>query len=72
MSAHVLLHIVHKFGEKVRCKAVPRSLSFSLEFNKFCQMSELYMSMNARFYLLYDSEIAFNLQSLPQNAIFCH
>ena len=36
MSAHVLLNLVNKFGEKIRCKDLPSFLSISPnEFNKF-------------------------------------
>ena len=36
MSAHVLLNLLNKLGEKIRCEAVPSILSVSSkEFNKF-------------------------------------
>ena len=36
MSAHALLNLLNELGEKIRCEALPRSLSVSPnEFNKF-------------------------------------
>ena len=36
MSAHVLLNLLNKLGEKIRCEALPSILSiFPSEFNKF-------------------------------------
>ena len=36
MNAHVLLNLLNKLGEKMRCKALPSILSISSkEFNKF-------------------------------------
>ena len=36
MSAHVLLNLLNKLGKKIRCEALPSTLSvFPNEFNKF-------------------------------------
>ena len=36
MSCHVLLNLLNKLGEKIRCEALPGILSvFPNEFNKF-------------------------------------
>ena len=36
MSAHVFLNLLNELGNKIRCEAVPSSLSVSPnEFNKF-------------------------------------
>ena len=35
MSGHVLLNLLNKLGEKIRCEAVQSILLISPEFNKF-------------------------------------
>ena len=48
MNAHVLLNLSNKFGEKIRCEALPSILSiFPSKFNRFNDTG----STNARFYL---------------------
>ena len=57
ISAHVLLNLLNELGNKISCEAVPSILRFPNECNKFYIFKN--RSTNVRFYLSYDTKIAF-------------
>ena len=59
MSATVLLNLINKLGEKIRCETLSRILSFPP--NEFNEFNSTYSSTNASFYVSYNTKFAFNL-----------
>ena len=66
MSAYVLLNLLNELEEKIRCEAVPSILSIFSKLNEVNKI-HLYKSTNARFYLSYDTKIAFNSRFSHRN-----
>ena len=64
MNAHVLLNLLNKFGNKIRCEAL-------LSILQVFQRVQYYRSMIARFYLscMYDTEIAIFAPICPDFSI---
>ena len=69
MSAHVLLNLLNELRKKIICEALPSILSiFFNEFNKFNNTG----STNAKFYLSYDTKIAFISKFCTKTLRFRH